>query len=385
MTMLKNNPYVKNASKWYDRKTGEVFNPKNVGPADKYGNRSSSEKEPMFNDAGELNADSKAEAFDKIAEVLQGTASGKYEVYQKKVASPYDLYRQSSSMSDDEAYGVIREAIANPQSDGFRVVGQQLLNPIKEVIDFEGMARKVFMPRNVKTGETVRYDKDPYVVGWVIAEDAQTPQSVVEGKYIFPPEFEVTTYPSIEIKDQFRAQFDIMARIQDRARQAIEYQEDLAMVNVLTAASNQSNSTTFFSTLNLAAFESLAYQIERHRLVCSKYLIHRQELGDIRTSLSQVVDPLTAREIFMTGYIGNFFNAEIHTTAGTNTFEILQPGEVLAITDAEHLGGMPIRIELFSEPVSEFMNGYPRRGWFFYELISMFVNTPAGVAAGSKI
>jgi len=253
------------------------------------------------------------------------------------------------------------------------------------VIDYEGLARKVFAPRTVKAGEVVRYDKDVYVQGWVIAEDGQTPQSVVEGKYVYPPEFEVTSYPSLEIKDKYRAQYDILARIQDRARMSIEYQEDLALMNLLQAGANQVNTTTLFATLNLAALESIRYQIERHRLICDKFIIHRQEVSDLVNTVSAQVDPVTQRELIMAGFIGTILNAQIITTAGTQTFEILQPGQVKAVTAPEYLGGMPIRVELFSEPVNEFMLGKPRQGWFWYELISQVLVNAAGVSVGQRI
>jgi len=96
------------------------------------------------------------------------------------------------------------------------------------------------------------------------------------------------------------------------------------------------------------------------------------------------VDPVTTRELVMAGYIGSILNALIITTAGTNTYEILQPGEVLACTVPEYLGGMPVRVELFSEPVNEFMTGLPRQGWFWYELISQVLANPAGVSYGQK-
>ncbi len=41
-----------------------------------------------------------------------------------------------------------------------------------------------------------------------------------------------------------------------------------------------------------------------------------------------------------------YLNAQIITTAGTQTFEILQPGQVKAVTAPEYLGGMPIRVDL---------------------------------------
>jgi len=374
-----NNPYHKTSGiKAVDRRTGDVFNPMSVGPIGRSGKRSVSATERMFDSKGELNASNNAEALDKIRAILDGRADGTYDVSNVRVAS------QAGDYTVDESEAILREAFSDSSSEGFRQVGQGLLNPIKEVIDYEGLARKVLAPRTVKAGEVVRYDKDVYIQGWVIAEDGQTPQSVVEGKYIYPPEFEVTAYPSIEIKDKYRAQYDILARVQDRARMAIEYQEDLALVALLTAGANQVNTTTLFATLNLAALEAVRYQIEQHRLICDKFIIHRQEVSDLINNLVNNVDPVTTRELVMAGYIGSILNALIITTAGTNTYEILQPGELIAVTTPEYLGGMPVRVELFSEPVNEFMEGRPRQGWFWYELISQVLANPAGVAYGQK-
>lgn len=376
---MKFNPYTKKASgvTTLDRKTGEEFNPMNVGKAGKSGNLSRSASERMFNNRGEINASNTTEVLNSIKHLLDGMADGSYDI--ERSAS-----YAGEGVSAQESEAILREAFSDPSSEGFRQVGQGLLNPIKEVIDYEGLARKIFAPRTVKAGEVVRYDKDVYVNAWVIAEDGQTPQSVVEGRYVYPPEFEVTAYPSIEIKDKYRAQYDILARTQDRARMAIEYQEDLAAINLLQSGANASNTTTFFATLNLAALESIRYQIERHRLICDKFIIHRQEVSDLVNTLSTQVDPVTQRELIMAGYIGTVLNAMIVTTAGTQTFEILDPGSVVAVTAPEYLGGMPIRVELFSEPVNEFMEGRPRQGWFWYELISQVLVNPAGVAIGTK-
>jgi len=378
---MKNNPYMKKASGMsaVDRRTGEEFNPLNVGKTRRSGTLSMSASERMFNNRGQLNASNTTEALSTIQHLLDEIHSGEYDVDMNKTAS-----FAGDGISADESDAIIREAFSDPSSEGFRQIGQGLLNPIKEVIDYEGLARKVFAPRTVKAGEIVHYDKDVYVKAWVIAEDGQTPQSVVEGRYIYPPEFEITAYPSIEIKDKYRAQYDILARVQDRARMAIEYQEDLALMNLLQAGANQVNTTTAFATLNLAALESIRYQIERHRLICDKFIIHRQEVSDLVNTLSQQVDPVTQRELILAGYIGTVLNAMIITTAGTQTFEILDPGEVIAVTAPEYLGGMPIRVELFSEPVNEFMEGRPRQGWFWYELISQVLVNPAGVALGLK-
>ena len=173
--------------------------------------------------------------------------------------------------------------------------------------------------------------------------------------------------------------------MQDRARQDIEHKEDLAAINLLQAGGNAVNNTSFFATLNLAAFEAMRYQIERHRLICDKFIIHRQEVSDLVNQVRTEVDPVTQRELIMAGYIGHILNADIITTAGTNTYEILDPGEVVTVAAPEYLGGMPVRVELFSEPLNEFVNGKPRQGWFWYELISMVLINAAGVSLGQKV
>jgi hypothetical protein len=45
---------------------------------------------------------------------------------------------------------------------------------------------------------------------------------------------------------------------------------------------------------------------------------------------------------------------------------------------------MPIRVELFSEPVTQFLEGKATRGWLWYELISQVVINPKGVSKGQK-
>jgi len=376
---MKLNPYKALKSTVIDKKTGEPFNPYNFGKKARSGKRPVSASERLFTDSGELNAGSKAEALDKIKAILDGVHDGDFSVARQASADNY-----TESISVEESDAILREAFSDPTSEGFRQVGQALLNPIKEIIDYEGVIRKVFAPRTVKAGEVVRYDKDIFVVGYVIAEDGQTPQSVVGGKYIYPPEFEVSAYPTIELKDSYRAQYDILQRMQDKARQSIEYQEDRAGTNLLISGSTVTNNISYFATLNLGAFESVRYQIERHRLICDKFIIHRQEVSDLVNTVSGQVDPVTQRELIMAGFIGSILNAMIITTAGTNTYEILDPGQVLGVTDPEHLGGMPIRVELLSEPTNEFYEGRPRKGWFWWELISQVLVNPNGVAMGQK-
>lgn len=371
------NPYMKNkktaSTRYVDRKSGEEFNPLNF-KTNRSGTRSVSASERIWNEQGEFNAGSKDELVHKLASMLKDFEQGNHDV------TTAEEFNKTASF---EREAQLQEAMST--SEGFAMVGQSLINPIKEVLDYEGLARKVLVPRTVKQGEIPRYDKDVFATAWIIAEDGTTPESFIEGTYVYPTEFEVTCRPTIPLRDKMRAQYDILARIQDKAKQDVLHKEDTALMNLLKTGAAAENTTTLFTSVNLATLESLRYQVERHRLILDKYIMNRQETSDLITVLSQQVDPVTQRELFMQGYIGNILNAKVVTTAGTNTYEILDPGEILAVTDAEHLGGMPVRQELMSEPLNEFVLGNAVQGWFFYELISQVLVNAAGVAYGQAV
>ena len=91
------------------------------------------------------------------------------------------------------------------------------------------------------------------------------------------------------------------------------------------------------------------------------------EITDFVTVLSTEVDPITQRELVMGGFVGMVLNCTIITSAGQNTFEVVPSGDIYCVTAPEFLGGFPIWVELFSEPVNQFMQGKPVRGWFWYE------------------
>jgi hypothetical protein len=362
-----------------DRRTGEPVNMQAFGGFTRAGSPKYSEKEKMFNDAGVINASNPADALRMIQHILSQVGSGEI---QPVPAIP------ERAVPPEEVVARIKEAMLDESGVGMKILGQEILNPIREVIDYEGFSRKVLLPRPVGPGEVVRYDKDPYIVAWVIAEDGITPESRAGGAYVYPPEFEVTSRPTIELRHIYQAQFDILSRIMDRARQGIEQQEDENLVKLLRSAANVVNTTQGFSALTVNALENLRYEVERHRLIVEKFLIHRREITDI-VALAQLgyVDPVTQRELIMAGYIGYVLNAMIITTAGvgTNEFKVLEPGEVFAVCGGDHLGGMPVRVELFNEPIVGFHEGKPVRGWFFYELVGQIIINSKAVARGVKI
>lgn len=334
----------------------------------------------MFDAKGEINAYDKKDALQQIAHLLQNVT--------KKAAGSF--YREASALPSDERRKVLAAAMRDPTGEGFAIVGQELLLPIKDIIDYEGWARKIFRVRPLAQGELFRIAKDVRSTAWVVGQDGQSIESRLYGKYVTPSEFKVTSFPTVDIEDIYQMNFDVLDRAQDTARQEIELEEDKRALSLIDKASTTVNAQTIFSTLGVAALEDIRYQVERHRLVVEKFLINRQELTDlIKTAVglggsSQNVDPVTERELILAGYVGNVLNAQIITAAGTGVEEVVPRGSVYATTGSEYMGEMGVRVELFSEPFNKFSQKELVKGWAFGEIIGFVLPNSRSVAKGHK-
>lgn len=339
-----------------------------------------SPKNRMFDNAGQINAYDKKDALQQIAYLLQNVT---------KKAGAGSFYREASTLGAEERRKVLAAALKDPTGEGFAIVGQELLLPIKDIIDYEGWARKIFRVRPLAQGELFRVAKDVRSTAWVVGQDGQSIESRLYGKYVMPSEFKITSFPTVDIEDIYQMNFDVLDRAQDTARQEIELEEDKRALSILDRAATTVNATTLFSTLGVAALEDVRYQVERHRLVVDKFLINRRELTDLlKTAVglngSQHVDPVTERELILAGYVGNVLNAQIITAAGTGVQEVVPAGTVYATTGSEYLGEMGVRVELFSEPFNKYSNRELVKGWAFGEIVGFVVPNSRAVAKATK-
>lgn len=206
-----------------------------------------SPKGRMFDAKGEINASDKRDALQQIAYLLNNVT--------KKSGSTF--YREASTLQSDERRKVLAAAMRDPTGEGFAIVGQELLLPIKDIIDYEGWARKIFRVRPLAQGELFRVAKDVRSTAWVIGQDGQGIESRLFGKYVTPSEFKVVSFPTVDIEDIYQMNFDVLDRAQDTARQEIELEEDKRALSIIDRASATTNATTIFTTLGVAALEDI--------------------------------------------------------------------------------------------------------------------------------
>lgn len=354
----------------------ELTNPKGYGGVDSRGKIASS-KEDMFDSKGELNAYDHEDLLNQ----------------QSKFAALRNKYqrggKRASMYTPEEKQRIVETAFQGDAEERLRF-GAEMVPLVLERLDYEGFIRQVFNTHELAQGQINSYEKDVNVTALVIQEDGHTIEAVVKGDRIFPPEFMVTSNPTITIAEIAQRQYDIVDRTHDKATFQIMLQEDRQGLRELYQSASLENSiVNVTSSVNKTVLEALQYEVERHRLLVDKFIMNRAELGDLKKNINALdYDPITSRDLLLTGIFGSIWGVNIYVTSGvdeTGKENVSVPeGHIFAVTEGRYLGNMPIRVNLTVLPGDKFVFGQPTYGWLFVEQISQVVVNPRAVACAVK-
>jgi hypothetical protein len=362
---------VKKAS--YDER---LMDPKAFGGVSASGKEMQS-KEAMFDSNGNVNA------YDHKDAVMQlEKFAGLRDRYQHKIKS-------GSFYSPEEKQRIVETAF-NGDPTNRQKFAAAMIPLILERLDYEGFGRQVLMTHEVPQGQIISYEKDINIAAMVIQEDGQTVDARVKGDRVFPPTFDITANPRIPLNEIYQRQFDIVDRTHDKALFQIMLQEDRAVLAALYAASTAENSQiSITSTVSKSVLETMALEVERHRLLVDKFLMNRAELSDLRKNINAIdFSPEISRDVLLTGIFGQIFGYNIFISAGID-----EPGKVncstpagviFAVTAGQTLGAMPIRMGLQVMPADQYVNNKAEIGFFMVEEIGVAVLNSRAISCGVK-
>ena len=360
-----------------DKYDAKLLDPKGFGGADSAG-RPQESKEAMFDAKGQLNAYDHQDVINqqmKFAELR-----GRYQRPGKQAQSFY---------TPEEKQRIVESVFSADEAERLRF-GAEMIPLILDRLDYEGFIRQVYRTHTLAQGQINSYEKDVNVTALIIQEDGQTIESVVKGNRIFPPEFLVTARPIITISEIAQRQYDIVDRTHDKTTFQIMLKEDRQGLRELYQASTLENSQiNITSTVSKSVLETLQLEVERHRLLVDKFIMNRAELGDLKKNINAIdYDPITSRDLLLTGIFGSIWGVNIFVTAGVDEAGIenvsVPEGMIFACTEGRYLGAMPIRVELTVLPADMFVFNQPAYGWLFVEQISQVVVNPRAIAVGVK-
>lgn len=238
-------------------------------------------------------------------------------------------------------------------SAGRAKLAATMTQPLRSRRDYSAVGRKAFYVEPLPDGALPIYDKDPGVTAYVVGEEGEAIMSVVKGKRVLFPLFEIAALPTIPLTQIKERRFDIIERSLDLARAEIQKQEDDKVFSVLnTAASTPlaeplvGGSFTSNATVAAAApldkgdLADIFGRIERHDLRVSKIFMNAEDFTDLRKFNRDLYDPETQQQLLRTGLQGVMWGAQVIVT------RTVPRGKIFVLADSEFVGRIPVRIEL---------------------------------------
>jgi hypothetical protein len=291
--------------------------------------------------------------------------------------TPEEFKWIDAELDKKEASSRLTDVLKNPEKfqDEFQHIGVKLAISVKEVMEYEACSRKALEPHTLNPGEIVKCNKLDGLNAYAIDKDLDSIVIVAEGAEFSPPDAEITSF--LSVKEPTLAE---LSRLQDKGRHELIYHEDNAFFKLLRKAAGE---PTTFNTFDEALLLILN-EFSRRRLSCDTIFIPRGLLtANIAKNVYNNIDPVSKKCLLSAGYVGTFGSSMLMTTAETQTYDPIQPGEIFGVANKAYLGGMPVRVDLFSERVWQAVDGKKSYGWFWYELLSMFITNPNAIVYGT--
>jgi HK97 family phage major capsid protein len=272
----------------------------------------------------------------------------------------------------------IEQLLLSPQ--GKMKLAASMQNPLRERLDYEGVFRRAAVVDPLPQGALPYYDRDVDVPAIVIGEEGQSPETIIKGKRILIPLFELASNPKIPFTQIKERRYNLIDRAQDKAKQDIQASEDDLGFSALQVASTQINPNTglpFNAIINAGGSldrDSLAdafAEIEKHDLRVARMFMNARDYSDIRKFGRDQLDPITQKSLLNTGLMAQIWGADIIIS------RVVPIGTVFVCTEEKFLAVMPQRIDVTVLPADDPDNRLI--GWSIFEQIGIGVWNPRGV------
>lgn len=234
-------------------------------------------------------------------------------------------------------------------AQGRQKIAASMTQPLRLRRDYSSVGRKTFLVEQLPDGALPIYDKDPDVSAFVVSEEGESIRSIVHGRRVVFPLFEIAALPEIALSQIKERRYDVISRSQDLARAQIQAAEDSRVFAVMDSiATNGFDSVPggtnpdipVVAPLNPAVLADAFSQIERHDLRVARIYMHATDYADLRKFGDNVIDRETQRTLLQTGLMGVLWGAQIITS------RLVPAGTVYICAEPEHFGRIPVRTEL---------------------------------------
>ncbi len=290
----------------------------------------------------------------------------------------------ASSAREDRALALARkEAVIAKHigtENGLRKIAANMSNPVREQLDFRGVARKLAIVEQMPDGVPLIYDRDlPEVPAIHIGARGTSRVTEMRGTRYTLEAFDVKAETKIPYSELYERRFRTLDRAKDRLIQGMELREDLQFYGLLDAAFTlgeaRANGPVLVDTSGPLDRDFLARgftELEKNRLVVHSVLMSPYGTQGIRRLDFQSLDQVGMQEVRETGYLGEFWGASFYVS------DQVDDGTAYILASPKMLAWIPIRKDVDVIPADDPSN--LRLGFVGYARMGMTVHNTLGVA-----
>jgi len=294
-------------------------------------------------------------------------------------------------MTKEQQAHLMETTMASPE--GRIHVAHQMMEPIKAELDYIGIGRNGFIKDVLMQGDAPYYDKDVKVPAVTLSKRGATPQIRREGDRVWADIFPLASMPLIPIEDTRLRRYNILDRVQVKARADLAEEEDVlifgsttsdgvSITSVYKTAADTTAATDRFTGGNTTQTSTdgvtrdvlalTAAEIYQRNLIPAAILMHPRQYVDMWLWGRDEFDPETQRQVLETGRMGSLWNMEVITSYK------MPSGTLYMRTSDEYLGVFTVLIDLdvMDSPDPKGLN----YGYTFFEFIGVTVINIGGIA-----
>lgn len=251
-------------------------------------------------------------------------------------------------LTPEEREYLVNEAFAS--QEGRMALASSMANPIRYEMDYYAIGRKLLVVDPLPQGVDPIYDKDIRLPAYVVGKRGQAPDTIVEGERFTLPTFDIVVYPQARDSEIKARRYNLVDRIQTRARLDLSAIEDRNIINAVNGASVAINPATIAgANLTKNAILAAMSEVGKWDLRPFKLLMNYSEYTDLLrfSVISGELDLVKQYEIIETGLMGRYMGLEILVS------KMVTRGLVYLMAEPEYLGVMPIRKDVTVVPADK--------------------------------
>lgn len=287
-----------------------------------------------------LNAKQKDQLLENILKLVQKSSSGPLGTMNRKASGSVEV----GTINDGKKEELFNFLFTGP--NGLKRVAYAMQGPLKELLDYHGLGRRLLKVDPIPQGEFPIYDKDIQEFSSVrVANFGTPPQVESRVKRVQFPTMQLARNARVPYEDIQVRRYPVFDRAKERIAISMAIAEDKEIFNLLNVASlvgpNDYVELGTDDFLERACFAKAYGVLAGNQLQPAQVVMHPHKYIDLLQYGQNDIDQVTLNATTETGSIGVFMGLQLLVST-----KLPDTNVVFMTTTPDKLGRIPLRKEL---------------------------------------